>query len=340
MKTEYKRLFDDVVPDRSLTDKITHKALKKHHNRKRIKTFSKSVFITMIILSVTLVSYAGISAPDFLVSSLGGNFQKVNELFSAADIMFEGTDDTFSFVYKGMLANAFDSYIVYEIHSSDDYVFIDDKSIEYYDNMNIEIKPFWFGSGGCSGSLKYKDKHTLEGYIIWDGDFPLLGMKAALNATKIGIIKKTYDEACQVIDVEREVIANDDWNISVKFYCTNPHCEYNTDVMLYYNNCNIEFAKIKLSPINISIKAEYSGKQRFLLSENELEIKPLLLYVEYRDGSVHNCGHLSYSGTYHESSGKGKITFSALPTEILEYSEIVQLIIIDYKNSELARIAT
>lgn len=336
MKEEYKELFNAITPDSDLVQKVTGRGLTAHHTVKTIKTLSRTLLAAVIVASLTVVSYAGITAPEFLVSMIGSEQEKVDELFYGADTEFEGGDE-FTFVYKGMLADAFNAYIVYDIHSPQSYCFTDSKGIEYFDDMNIDIKPFWFGSGGCSGALKYIDEHTLRGIVLWNGNFPLVGMKAQLNVTKLGIIKKSFDEnGTDITDIERETISDAPCTATVKFRCNTAHSDFDTNAVFTFNDCRIETESVRVSPVNITVNAKYTGDVRFTLNDGNTEKDELLLAAKYNDGSVHDCGTLSYSETYNESSHQGKITFSTLQTELLEYSEICELTIYDCEKNILA----
>ena len=335
MKAEYKELFNAITPDSELLGNMNGHTIKAHHTARTAKAAAKTMLAVILAASLTVVSFAGIAAPEFLVSVLGGKQEKVNELFYGEEITFDGSGE-FRFVYKGMLANAFTSYIMYEIHSPASYTFLSDECVEYYDDMNVEIKPFGIGAGGYSGGLKYRDEHTLDGIIIWNGTAPLLGMKAQLSATKIGVLKKTFDDAGEnLAGVEREVLAEGNWNAEADFRCSNAHMKYDVNAEMIKNNSVIKLNSVRVTPIDITINADYSGS-RFTLRETKGEIAYLALTAKYNDGTVVDCGTLSFAESYNEKTGEGEIKFTALPADILEYTEICELTVSDAQNTVLA----
>ncbi len=338
MKAEYKELFNGITPDSELIGNMNGRTIKAHHTARTAKVAAKTMLAVILAASLSVVSFAGIAAPEFLVSVLGGKQEKVDELFYGDEFTFDGSGE-FQFVYKGMLANAFTSYIMYEIHSPESYTFSNDESIEYYDNMNVEIKPFGVGAGGYSGGLKYRDEHTLDGIIIWNGTAPLLGMKAEMSATKIGMLKKTFDAAGKnLTGVEREVVADGNWSAEADFHCNNAHIKYDVNAAMAKNNSAVKLNSVRVTPIDITINADYSGR-RFTMGENKGEVDYLALRAKYDDGTEVDCGNLSFSESYNEKTGEGEIKFTALPADILEYTEICELTVSDSQNTVLAVIA-
>ncbi len=335
MKSEYKEIFNEITPDAKLVQKVAGGGLATHHTVKTVKNITKTLLVAVIAASLTVVSYAGIAAPEFLVSVLGGKQEKVNELFYGEEVTFDGSGE-FQFVYKGMLANAFTSYIMYEIRSPESYVFSNDESTEYYDDMNVEIKPFSIGASGYSGGLKYRDEHTLDGIIILNGTAPLIGMKAEMSATKIGVLKKTFDAAGKnLTGVEREVLAEGDWSAETDFHCNNAHIKYDVNAAMVKNNSAVKLDSVRVTPIDVTINADYTGS-RFTVGENKGEVDYLALTAKYNDGTAVDCGNLSFSESYNEKTGEGEIKFTALPADILEYTEICELTVSDCENTVLA----
>ncbi len=335
MKAEYKELFNAITPDSELLGNMNGHTIKAHHTAKTAKAAAKTMLTVILAASLMVVSFAGIAAPEFLVSLLGGKQEKVNELFYGEKITFDGSGE-FQFVYKGMLANAFTSYIMYEIHSPESYAFSNGESIEYYDDMSVEIKPFGVGAGGYSGGLKYRDEHTLDGIIIWNGSSPLPGMKAQLSASKIGVFKKTFDDAGEnLTGVERETVANGNWSVKTDFRCSNAHMKYDVNAEMIKNNSVIKLNSVRVTPIDVAINAKYTGS-RFTMGDNKGEVDYLALTAKYNDGTVVDCGNLSFSESYNEKTGEGEIKFTALPADILEYTEICELTVSDAQNTVLA----